>query len=144
VPLRRADGGSAGPIDPSLAESPGGRSWLITSNGSDESVSLIDRDRIAACVAAHQASCTTAEVLRVKTKVPGGAPESVGYDPVMNRIFVVNKNILSPSLSVIQITENPDGSISGDDFQRIPLRASVQQAPVPALIAFDVVVQDRR
>ncbi len=141
VPLKRADGKSAGPIDANLADTPGGRHLIVTSNGSDDSVSLIDRDVIESCILAvggPKADCAEAEVLRVKTAVPGGAPEGIDYDPVTNRIFTVNKTIGSPSLSVIQLSEDLH---SGADIHRIPIVGIDAAAPVPALIAFDVVVQ---
>jgi len=134
----------AGPIDVTLADSPGGHHWVITSNGSDDSVSLIDRDRIAQCIYGVPPTCLASEVLRIPTAVAGGAPEGVAYDPATNRIFVVNKFPLgSPSLSVIQITEPADGPPSGVDIGRIPLSALGAGTPLPALIAFDVVVQAR-
>ena len=134
----------AGPIDVTLADSPGGHHWVITSNGSDDSVSLIDRDRIAQCIYGVPPTCLASEVLRIPTAVAGGAPEGVAYDPATNRIFVVNKFPLgSPSLSVIQITEPADGPPSGVDIGRIPLSALGAGTPLPAFIAFDVVVQAR-
>src|SRR6266851_2146408 len=135
---------SAGPIDVTLGDSPGGHHWVITSNGSDDSVSLIDRDRIAQCIYGVPPTCLAPEVLRIPTAVAGGAPEGVAYDPATNRIFVVNKFPLgSPSLSVIQITEPADGPPSGVDIGRIPLTALGAGTPLPAFIAFDVVVQVR-
>jgi hypothetical protein len=134
--------GKPGPIDGNFAETPAGRSLLVTSNGGGDSVSAIDRDVIEECVALHQATCARAEVLRVKTAVTNGAPEGIDYDPRTNRIFTVNKNIANPSLSVVQLTEHADGSITGEDIHRIPIvgvDSVVSQAP--ALIAFDVVVE---
>src|SRR2546427_12403945 len=134
----------AGPIDVTLADSPGGHHWVMTSNGSDDSVSLIDRDRIAECIYEVPPTCLAPEVLRIPTAVAGGAPEGVAYDPATNRIFVVNKFPLgSPSLSVVQITEPADGPPSGVDIGRIPLSALGAGTPLPAFIAFDVVVQAR-
>jgi len=134
----------AGPIDVTLADSPGGHHWVITSNGSDDSVSLIDRDRIAECIYGVPPTCLAPEMLRVPTAVAGGAPEGVAYDAATNRIFAVNKFPLgSPSLSVIQITEPADGPPSGVDIGEIPLTALGVGTPLPAFIAFDVVVQAR-
>jgi len=134
----------AGPIDVTLADSPGGHHWVITSNGSDDSVSLIDRDRIAQCIYGVPPTCLAPEVLRIPTAVAGGAPEGVAYDPATNRIFAVNKFPLgSPSLSVIQITEPADGPPSGVDIERMSLSALGAGTPLPAFIAFDVVVQAR-
>src|SRR5437773_6934738 len=134
----------AGPIDVTLADSPGGHHWVITSNGSDDSVSLIDRDRIAECIYGLPPTCLAPEILRVPTAVAGGAPEGVAYDAATNRIFVVNKFPLgSPSLSVLQITEPADGPPSGMDIGEIPLTALGAGTPLPAFIAFDVVVQAR-
>jgi len=131
----------ARPIDATLAESPGGARWLITSNGGDDSISLVDRDLIAACVDEAAMSCD-AEVARIQTAVPGGAPEGVAYDPVTNRAFVVNKTF-PPSLSVIQLTEHPDGAVTGSDIAQIPLNALGTSVPIPGIIAFDVVIQTR-
>ena len=75
----------AGPIDVTLADSPGGHHWVITSNGSDDSVSLIDRDRVAQCIYGVPPTCLASEVLRIPTAVAGGAPEGVAYDPATNR-----------------------------------------------------------
>src|SRR5438552_3817260 len=134
----------AGPIDVTLGDSPGGHHWVITSNGSDDSVSLIDRDRIAECIYGVPPTCLAPEVVRIPTAVAGGAPEGVAYDAATNRIFVVNKFPLgSPSLSVIQITEPADGPPSGVDIGEIPLAALGAGTPFPAFIAFDVVVQAR-
>jgi len=134
----------AGPIDVTLGDSPGGHHWVITSNGSDDSVSLIDRDRIAECIYGLPPTCLAPEILRVPTAVAGGAPEGVAYDAATNRIFVVNKFPLgSPSLSVLQITEPADGPPSGMDIGEIPLTALGAGTPLPAFIAFDVVVQAR-
>ena len=134
----------AGPIDVTLGDSPGGHHWVITSNGSDDSVSLIDRDRIAECIYGLPPTCLAPEILRVPTAVAGGAPEGVAYDAATNRIFVVNKFPLgSPSLSVIQITEPADGPPSGVDIGELPLTAVGSGTPLPAFIAFDVVVQAR-
>jgi len=125
-------------------DSPGGHHWVITSNGSDDSVSLIDRDRIAECIYGVPPTCLAPEMLRVPTAVAGGAPEGVAYDAATNRIFAVNKFPLgSPSLSVIQITEPADGPPSGADVREIPLTALGAGTPLPAFIAFDVVVQAR-
>jgi len=137
VPL----GGGAHPIDVTLADSRRGRRWLVTSNGSGNSVSLVDRDVIQTCIWHRQASCPQAEVLQVPTK-PGGEPEGVAYDPATNRIFAVNKYpIGSPSLSVVQIDEG--ATLAGSEIDQVPLGAIGASAPIPALIAFDVVVQVR-
>ena len=134
----------AGPIDVTLGDSPGGHHWVITANGSDDSVSLIDRDRIAECIYGVPPTCLAPEVVRIPTAVAGGAPEGVAYDAATNRLFVVNKFPLgSPSLSVIQITEPADGPSSGVDIGEIPLTALGAGTPLPAFIAFDVVVQAR-
>ena len=131
----------AGPIDATFGTSPQGRAWLITANGSDDSISIIDRDMLAACVVAPSPSCN-AEIARIATAVPGGAPEGVAYDSATNRVFVVNKSF-PPSLSVIQLTEHTGGPITGEDIHQIPLNALGLDVPVPAVIAFDVVVQPR-
>jgi len=142
--LLTVDLAGAGPIDVTLGDSPGGHHWVITANGSDDSVSLIDRDRIAECIYGVPPTCLAPEVVRIPTAVAGGAPEGVAYDPATNRIFVVNKFPLgSPSLSVIQITEPADGPPSGVDIGEIPLAALGAGTPLPAFIAFDVVVQAR-
>jgi hypothetical protein len=146
VPLKRANGSSGGIIELNLGETPGGRSIVVTANGSDDSTSILDRDVIESCVAAKKALCPEAEILRVKTRA-GGAPEGIDYDAATNRIFVVNKSpIMNPSLSVVQLTEN-GSSISGAEIEQVPLRAFGQPAGqdtmVPAIIAFDVVVQER-
>jgi len=132
----------AGPIDATLASSPGGRDWVITSNGQDDTVSLIDRDLIAACVMGAAPSCPQAEVLRIPTGVPDGAPEGVAYDPASNRIFVVNKPIMGPSLTVLQLDES-SGSLSATKVADIPLQALGAGTDLPAVIAFDVLVQPR-
>lgn len=129
----------ARPIDANLADSPSGARWLVTSNGGNDSIGLVDRDIAAACAAAAQALCPEAYVLKVATGVAGGQPEGIDYDPATNRVFTVNKNIGSPSLSVIQISES--GGLSGTPIARLPLGALGSGAPIPALIAFDVVVQ---
>jgi DNA-binding beta-propeller fold protein YncE len=129
----------SGPIDAALADTPAGRSWLITSNGQDDSISVIDRDALASCAAVAAISCD-AEVARIPTGVAGGAPEGVAYDPATDRVFVVNKYPLgTPSLTAIQL--NADGS--GAPAGTIPLPGLGEGTPVPALIAFDVVVQTR-
>lgn len=129
-----------GPIDATFAETPGGRALVITSNGKNDTVSLIDRAIIDACITASLASCPQAEVARIPTAVPGGAPEGVAYDAATNRIFVVNKGIGKPSLSVIQLTET-GSSITGVDFRQLPLQSLGAGTPLPGIIAFDVVVQ---
>ncbi|HEX9775833.1 MAG TPA: hypothetical protein VGB83_09670 [Actinomycetota bacterium] len=130
----------AGPIDASLADSATGASWIVTSNGQDDSISLIDRDLVAGCLAAGASVCD-AEVARIPTGVPGGAPEGVDYDPLTNRVFVVNKTIGSPSLSVIQLGDSPEDG--GSVIRTIGLGALGAASPLPAFIAFDVVVQTR-
>ncbi|HVL33763.1 MAG TPA: hypothetical protein VM600_09325, partial [Actinomycetota bacterium] len=132
---------NARPIDATLADGPGGRQWLITSNGGNDSVSIVDRDVIEVCVADARATCPEAEVAQIKTKVPGGSPEGVAYDPATDRVFVVNKGLFAPSLSVIQVAVGDDGTVTGEDIRRIPLGAVGTSTPVPAVIAFDVVVQ---
>lgn len=129
----------ARPIDANLANSRSGKRWLVTSNGGNDSIGLVDRSIAASCAAALLASCPAAYVLQVPTGVAGGAPEGIDYDPATNRVFTVNKNIGSPSLSVIQISESP--ALSGASIAVLPLGALGASAPVPALIAFDVVVQ---
>lgn len=131
----------AGPIDATLADSTSGARWMITSNGEDDTVSVIDRTAIGACIAAGMAVCP-AEAARIFAGVDGGAPEGVAYDPATNRVFVVNKTIGSPALSVIQLSES-GGTVSGSHIATIPLRVLGEAAPVPDLIAFDVVVRTR-
>lgn len=127
-----------GPIDINLADTPGGGSYVLTSNGDDDSVSLIDRDLVAACIVAESPTCD-AEVARLGTGVPDGQPEGVAYDPESNSIFVVNKPILGPSLTAIRLTEDPLGVAS---TQTEPLNILGQTGPpIPSLIAFDVAVQ---
>lgn len=126
----------AGPIELNLA----GDAWAVTANGADDSISVIDRDVIAACVASAMLECPDAEALRVPTGVPGGAPEGIDYDPVTGRVFVVNKPIGGPSLTVIELTEDPE--LSGSVVATIPLGAlGLTAAEIPAFIAFDVAVQ---
>jgi hypothetical protein len=60
---------------------------------------------------------------------------------VTSRIFAVNKNTAAASLTVIQIREG--SSLSGRPIKTIPLGPLGSGVPVPALIAFDVVVQRR-
>jgi DNA-binding beta-propeller fold protein YncE len=136
VPLPRAH-----PIDIAFTDSTKGKHWIATSNGGDDSVSLVDRDVIERCVVARLRMCAQAEVLRVRTGVSGGAPEGVAYDPVTGRIFAVNKNTAAASLTVIQIREG--NSLSGRSIKTIPLGPLGSGVPAPALIAFDVVVQRR-
>lgn len=129
---------AARPIDIALADSPGGHHWLVTSNGGDDSISLIDRDVMAGCVG----SCP-AEAARFFTGVKGGAPEGVAYDPASNRIFAVNKTIGAPSLSVFQIIDE-SGPVLAAAPVTVPLPALGRQVGgPPSLIAFDVVVQQR-
>lgn len=150
-----------GPIDANFGvyhvdgEPEGGREyeWIVTSNGQNDTAGVIDRDIIDECIQNGEPSCDRALVAQVATDVPGGAPEGIDYDPVTKRIFVVNKPAGSPSLSAIQIdavvedssvpagyrleTSFPDGS---------PIALEVlgpAGVPVPDLIAFDVVVQQR-
>lgn len=130
-----------GPIDATLATSRSGARWMITSNGRNDTVSIVDRDLIAGCVAAAATVCH-AEVARIFAGVPGGAPEGVAYDPATNRIFVVNKTIGAPALSVIQLDETGP-SVTGAHIATIPLRVLGTGTPVPDLIAFDVVVRAR-
>ncbi|MGH7855990.1 MAG: hypothetical protein ACREQY_01580, partial [Candidatus Binatia bacterium] len=148
VTLARPNGKNPGPIDANLGETQGGRSILVTSNGGDDSVSVLDRDLILQCVLGAAPSCPEAEVAHVPTAVPGGAPEGIDFDPATNRIFTVNKTILNPSLSVIQLCEpgtavecTGGAEIGGEDVHRIPIAGIDAAAPVPALIAFDVVVE---
>lgn len=129
----------AKPIDANLADSTSGARWLVTSNGGNDTIGLVDRDIAAGCAAIAKPSCPEAYVLQVPTGVAGGAPEGIDYDPATNRVFSVNKNIGAPSLSVIQISEVP--TLSGASIARLPLGALGSSTPVPALIAFDVVVQ---
>ncbi|MFP5224006.1 MAG: hypothetical protein ACLGH3_00365 [Actinomycetota bacterium] len=132
----------AGPIDAVLATSKGGRDWILTSNGRDDTFSIIDRDAIEACIQASALACSEAQVARISAGVPGGAPEGISYDPVSGRVFVVNKSPLgSPSLSAIEIDET--GPITGTFVGKVPLGAIDQAVPVPAIIAFDVVVDQR-
>src|SRR5207247_1732638 len=86
----------------------------------------------------------TANIVAQSRSVPGGGPGGVAYGAATTRIFVVNQFPLgSPSLSVIQIAEPADGPPSGADIGEIPLTAAGAGAPLPAFIAFDVVVQAR-
>lgn len=126
-----------GPIDAALADAPNGSQWLLTSNGGDDSISVIDRDVIEECIANAEATCARAELARIATKVKGGAPEGIAYDPLTNRAFVVNKGIMAPSLSVVQLDADGRG---GTDIEQIPLTVAGAGTP-PAIIAFDVVVQ---
>jgi DNA-binding beta-propeller fold protein YncE len=125
----------AHPIDSNLADSASGARWLVTSNGGDDSVGLVDRAVVAECVAARAASCPAAYVARIPTKVAGGAPEGVDYDPASGRIFTVNKTPYgAPSLSVIQVNE---GDLAASTVvANLPLGIG----PVPAVTSFDVVV----
>lgn len=143
TPLATVPLPGAGPIDANFGTGPKGQAWIVTSDGGSDSVSVVDRDKIETCVQSlgRGASCPSAVVLTVKTKVPGGAPEGVDYDPVTKRIFTVNKGILRPSLSVIQIAEAADGTLTGEDIHQIPISAVDAAVPAPALIAFDVVVE---
>jgi len=126
----------AHPIDSNLADTQGGHHYLVTSNGGDDSIGLVDRDIVAACIAAAQTQCPAAYVQRVATGVAGGAPEGIDFDPATNRVFTVNKTPYgAPSLSVIQLDEN-DLSRSAS-ISRLPLGIG----PVPAITSFDVVVQ---
>ena len=137
-----------GPIDATFAEAFGKR-WFVTSNGQDDSVGLVDREIVEQCVAASKPECPEAHVGNLATGEPDGAPEGVAFDPVSKRIFVVNKPIGNPSLSVIQLdgiaaAAGPAGySVSASVAGKIPLTAAGQETAVPALIAFDVVVQPR-
>jgi YVTN family beta-propeller protein len=132
----------AGPIDASLATSQGGSDWIVTANGRDDTFSIIDRDAIEACIQNSDMACPSAQVARISAGVPGGAPEGISYDPVSGRVFVVNKSPLgAPSLSAIQINE--DGPITGTFVAKVPLGAVDQAVPVPAIIAFDVVTDQR-
>jgi DNA-binding beta-propeller fold protein YncE len=131
----------AGPIDIALADTPAGRRYVVTSDGGADAVSLVDRDVIAACVAAAAPVCD-AEAARLATQVAGGAPEGVAYDPASNRIFVVNKGIFAPSLSVLDLDES-GAAPSVRARSKIAIGAAGTAAPVPAAIAFDVVVQTR-
>lgn len=117
----------ARPIDLTLADSPSGARWVITSNGGNDTVSIVERS-------------TLAVKATIATGVPGGAPEGVAYDPASNRVFVVNKTIGAPSLTVIQLTES-GSSVSGAAIATIPL--DIVDGVVPNIIAFDVVVQTR-
>lgn len=139
VPVIDASGKLGKPIDLTLADSPNGHHWVITANGGNDTVSIIDRDILDTCVG----SCPQAVVATIGTGVAGGAPEGVAYDPVTNRIFVVNKPIPSPSLTVIQLDDSGEG-VSGAPKETIPLSmlGSASEQP-PDLISFDVVVQTR-
>lgn len=117
----------ARPIDLTLADSRSGARWVITSNGGNDTVSIVERS-------------TLAVKATIATGVPGGAPEGVAYDPASNRVFVVNKTIGAPSLTVIQLTES-GSSVSGAPIATIPL--DIVDGVVPNIIAFDVVVQTR-
>lgn len=130
-----------GPIDATLATSAGGRDWLLSSNGEDDTMSVIDRDLIVACIVDGVSRCD-AEIARIPTGVPGGAPEGVAFDAATNRAFVVNKGILEPSLSVITIDESGD-ELTWSYEEPIALNVVDPTVPPPAFIAFDVVVQPR-
>lgn len=134
---------NAGPIDATLATSAGGQDWILTSNGQDDTFSIVSRDIIEDCVAANAASCPEAEVARIDAGVDGGAPEGVTYDARSGRAFIVNKSPLgSPSLSAVQVDES--GLVPTGTFVRaVPLPAVDPALPVPSIIAFDVVVDDR-
>lgn len=133
----------AGPIDAALATSKGGEDWIVTANGRDDTFSIISRDAIETCIAASSATCPAAQIARIPAGVAGGAPEGITYDPVSGRVFVVNKYPLgSPSLSAIQIDESastPTGTLAGV----VALPAADPLLPVPAIIAFDAVVDIR-
>lgn len=125
----------ARPIDITL-----GGPWAITSNGGNDTVSLVDRAAVATCLMAMAPTCSP-PVHTIATGVADGAPEGVAYDPASERIFVVNKPIGGPSLTVIQVRDPVETS---GPIQTIPLTALGQALPqAPALIAFDVVVQQR-
>ena len=120
------------------------RSLIATSNGGNDTAGLVDRDIIESCIAAAQASCPEAVVLTTFGGVVGGAPEGIAFDPVSSRLFVINKTIGAPALAVIDIAQDAFGVLSAGTPAVIKLGALGQTAPqVPALIAFDVVVQTR-
>lgn len=131
---------NGGPIDAALATLPSGRDVVLTGNGQNDTFSVIDQDALVACGAASQASCPEAVVSTIDAGVDGGAPEGITYDPVSNRVFVVNKTIAAPSLSAIQL--NDDGS-EGSFIRAVPLPAVDPTLPVPSIIAFDAVVDVR-
>jgi YVTN family beta-propeller protein len=134
---------NSGPIDAALATSASGADWVLTGNGQDDTFSILDRDVLAACGAAMQATCPEALVARIDAGVDGGAPEGITHDPVTNRVFVVNKSpLMGPSLSAIQLTEGPEG-VTGSVVGVVPLPAADPALPVPAIIAFDAVVDVR-
>ena len=143
TPLTTVPLPGAGPIDAALATSAAGSDWILTSNGNDDTFSIIDRDRIEACIQASATSCPAAQVARIPAGVAGGQPEGVSYDPVSGRVFVVNKSPLgSPKLSAIEVVETP-GGISASLVGVVPLPAADPRLPAPAIIGFDVVVQTR-
>lgn len=126
---------TAHPIDSNLADTTAGHRWLLTSNGGDDSVGVIDRIAAASCASAGRATCPEAYLASIPTGVRGGAPEGVDYDPATNRIFTVNKTpYASPTLSVIQIDE--DNLAASHKIADLPLGLG----PVPAVTSFDVVV----
>jgi len=137
-------------IDISFAdlEAKGGapaRALIATSNGGNDTAGLVDRDIIEACIAASKASCPEAVVLTTFAGVRGGAPEGIAFDPVSSRLFVVNKTIGAPALGVIGITEDLDGTLHALGAPIVVGLGALGQtaSQVPALIAFDVVVQTR-
>lgn len=141
-PLTRVPlGANARAIDISFADTAGGRALIATSNGGDDTAGLVDRDIIEACIAASQDSCPEAVVFSAPAS---GAPEGIAFDPVSSRLFVVGKDIGAPILTAIDVIENPDGSLSAGQTTVIPLGALGSTASqIPAIIAFDVVVQTR-
>src|SRR5437763_11972156 len=95
----------AGPIDVTLGDSPGGHHWVITSNGSDDSVSLIDRDRIAECIYGLPPTCLAPAVRPRPAAGGGGAPAGGASVGATSRIFGGNKLPLgSRSLPAIQMS----------------------------------------
>lgn len=132
----------SGPIDAALASSYSGADWILTSNGGKDTFSIIDRNVIETCVEASATSCPSAVVNTISAFVPGGAPEGISYDPVSNRVFVVNKTIGAPKLSAIQLTES-GGTVTGTLAGIVDIPAAHPDIPVPAVIAFDAAVQVR-
>lgn len=130
-----------GPIDATLVTSKGGADWIVTSNGKNDTFGIIDRSIIEACITAEVTSCPSAYVAQISAGVAGGAPEGINYDARSGRMFVVNKTLGAPKLSVIQITEGTQ--ITGTLVGIVPIGAIDPSVPVPAIIAFDVAVDDR-
>ena len=132
----------ARPIDATLATGPSGAEWVLTSNGGNDTVGIVDRDIIDSCLSANATTCSHAVLAGVPTGVPGGAPEGVAYDAATSKIFVVNKGIMQPSLSVIELDDSGD-ELRWRNAGNIPLNIAGAGTPARSIIAFDVVVAPR-